>query len=158
MRMPYAYAMPLPARAKSRGFRNRVRPPCRGCHGAALAQARRARRLCARRRVNKSAMVQSLQQGNRGVGAITTGARPCLIYFVMPYPFAVPYLCACVRVRVHAPIALALGAPHFTERPRLRLLTATELPLGGLQPDSAKLFLRKHGQSKRAKLPQSKRA
>ena len=94
MRMPYAYAMPLPARAKSRGFRNRVRPPCRGCHGAALAQARRARRLCARRRVKKSAMVQSLQQGNRGVGAITTGARPCLIYFVMPYPFAVPYLCA----------------------------------------------------------------
>ena len=34
-----------------------------------------------------------LQQGNRGAGAITTGARPCLIYFVMPYPFAVPYLC-----------------------------------------------------------------
>ena len=106
MRMPYAYAMPLPARAKSRGFRNRVRPPCRGCHGAALAQARRARRLCARRRVNKSAMVQSLQQGNRGVGAITTGARPCLIYFVMPYLFAVPYLCACVRVRVRLRVSV----------------------------------------------------
>ena len=106
MRMPYAYAMPLPARAKSRGFRNRVRPPCRGCHGAALAQARRARRLCARRRVKKSAMVQSLQQGNRGVGAITTGARPCLIYFVMPYPFAVPYLCACVRVRVRVRVSV----------------------------------------------------
>ena len=42
MRMPYACAMPLPARAKSRGVKDRVRPPCRGCHGAALAQARRA--------------------------------------------------------------------------------------------------------------------
>ena len=121
MRMPYAYAMPLPARAKSRGFRNRVRPPCRGCHGAALAQARRARRLCARRRVKKTAMVQSLQQGNRGVGAITTGARPCLIYFVMPYLFAVPYLCACVRVRARVPVSV---------RRRERPSHGPALPLG----------------------------
>ena len=50
-------------------------------------------------------MALSFQQGNWGGGAITTGARPCLIYCVMPYLFAVPYLCARVRVRVRVRVS-----------------------------------------------------
>ena len=71
MRMPYACAMPLPTRAKSRGVKHRVRPPCRGCHGAALAQARRASCLLSTKaRLKNRRWPRPFNKGVKGGGAL----------------------------------------------------------------------------------------